>query len=94
MRLLDCWLDYSNIYSSRTFLALLYVKGYPVTLEKGLKTGRIDSRMMNKYISSIFILNKTVAFFFVKPFYSSISHSDALLSKCNLGPQLQVATHD
>ena len=32
--------------------------------------------MMNKYIRTIFLLNETVAFAAIKPFYNSFSHSD------------------
>jgi hypothetical protein len=35
---------------------------------------------MNKYIRTVFLLNKTVAFAVIKPLYTSISHCDNLLS--------------
>jgi hypothetical protein len=48
--------------------------------------------MMNKHIRTIFLLNEAIAFAAVKPFYNSISHSDALLSKNSHSSRLQVAT--
>jgi len=73
-------------------LTLLYVKGNSITFVKSLKSGRIDSGMMNKHIRSIFLFNETVAFTAVKPFYNASSHSDTLLSKNSHGSKLQVAT--
>ena len=35
-----------------------------------------SSSLMDKYIRTVFPLNKTIAFFFVKPFDNSISHRD------------------
>jgi len=67
-------LNYRNVNRSRTFLALLNVKGHPVAFIKGFEPGCIDSRMMNKHIRTIFLLNEAVAFAAVKPFYYPISH--------------------
>ena len=72
------WLNDRYIYRGRSFCALLNVKGDVVSFIERFKTGCVDSRMMYKYIRSIFLFNETVAFFFVEPLYSSIRHSDAL----------------
>jgi hypothetical protein len=37
--------------------------------------------MMDKYIRTVFLLNKAIAFLFIKPFDNSISHRDTLLTK-------------
>jgi hypothetical protein len=46
---------------------------------------------MNKYIRTIFLLNKSIALATIKPLYDSISHSDTLLSKNSHSSKLQVA---
>jgi hypothetical protein len=75
-----CELDYFYIYCSRAFIPLLYVKGNSVAFIERLEAGCIDSRMMNEYISTVFLLNEAIAFAVIKPFYSSIGHGDILLS--------------
>jgi len=62
-------------------LTLLQVKIHLVTFVQRLETASVDTGMMDKYILSIFLLNKAVAFAIAKPFYCSISHRDILLSK-------------
>jgi hypothetical protein len=74
-------LDYSHFYCSRAFIPLLYVKGNSVAFIERLEPGCIDSRVMNEYISTIFLLNEAIAFAVVKPLNSSISHDNILLSQ-------------
>jgi hypothetical protein len=69
-------LNYSDIYCSRAFFTLFYVKGNPIAFIKRLETGCIDSRMMNEYIRTVFLLDKTKTFSVIKPLHGSISHSD------------------
>jgi hypothetical protein len=74
------FLRYLHVYSSRTFLTLLYIERNPVAFIQRFEAGRIYSGMMNKYIRSVLLLNKAVAFTVIEPFHDSISHSDTLLS--------------
>jgi len=85
-------LSHSYIYCGRAFLTLLYVKGDSVAFLKRLETGSIDPSMVNKYIGTIFLFNKTVTFTVIKPLYSSTCHSDTLLSKNSRSSKLRVAT--
>jgi hypothetical protein len=73
-------LDYRYIDCSGAFLTLLYVKANPVALSQRLEAVPIDSRMMNKYIRTVFLFNKTVALAVMEPLHDSVSHSDNLLS--------------
>jgi nucleotide-binding universal stress UspA family protein len=73
-------LNHGDIDGRRTLLTLFNVKGYTVAFMKRLKTGGIDTRMMNEHIRSVFGFNKTIPFFFVEPLHSSTRHSDNLLS--------------
>jgi hypothetical protein len=72
-------LNYGYVYCGRTFGALLNVKRNPVALIKRFKPGRIDSRMMDKNIRTVFLLDKTIPLAAVKPFYYAISHCNNLL---------------
>ena len=46
---------------------------------------------MNKYVLTIFLLDKTIAFLVIKPFNRSVCQSANLLSKIkSYGPQLQI----
>src|SRR5210317_1956748 len=73
-------LHQSDICSSKTFLSLLYVKGNSIAFIEGFKTVCIDCRMMNKHISSVFLLNESEPFMVIKPLNSSIGHDNILLS--------------
>jgi hypothetical protein len=73
-------LNCNNIYCGRAFFPLLYVKGTSGAFSKRLEAIPIDSRMMNEYIRTIFLLNEAIAFLVIKPLHDSISHSDNLLS--------------
>ena len=44
-----------------------------------LETRRIDIRMMNKYIRTIFLLNEALSPLITKPLYRSICHRNVLL---------------
>jgi len=50
--------------------------------------------MVNKYVATVFLLNKTESFFIAEPFYDSVCHSDIFFSKNSHGSKLQVATFD
>jgi hypothetical protein len=67
------------MYCSRTFIALLYVKGNSVAFIERLEPGCFDSGMMNEYITTIVSLNEAIAFAVIKPLYDSIGHRDILL---------------
>ena len=72
-------LDYSNVNRSQTFLTLLNVKRYTVTFIKGFEARCIDTGMVNKYIITLFLLDKSKPFCVIKPLYNSLSHCDNLL---------------
>ena len=74
-------LDHSDISSRRAFWALLDIKGYPIAVVEGFKTGRIDCAMMYKYIRSVFLFDESKTFVVIKPLNSSICHNIILLSK-------------
>jgi len=57
-----------DIYCSKAFLPILYVKRDLITFSKRLESGCIDPRMMNKHIRTILLLNEAKAFAVVKPF--------------------------
>jgi hypothetical protein len=73
---------------------LFYVKAHPVAVIKALEPGHVDGGMVNEYVATLFLLNKTESLFIAKPFYDSVCHSDILLSKNFHGSKLQVATFD
>ncbi len=85
-------LNYSYINCGRSFFAFFNVKGNAVVFIERFETGCIDAGMMNKYIRSIFLLDKSVPFTAVKPFYNSISHRDILLSNSSHSSILKDAT--
>ena len=72
-------LDYGDVDCSRTFLALLDVKRYLVAFIERLESARINTRVMHKYIRTIFLLDETIAFTTIKPFYNTIRHNNTLL---------------
>lgn len=74
-------LNHCDICRGGAFLTLLYVKGDALSFIERLKAGSIDGGMMNKYVRTVFLLEKTKALTVIKPLYSSISHSDNLLSE-------------
>jgi hypothetical protein len=74
-----CELDYFYIYCSRAFTPLLYVKCNSVAFIERLEAGCIDPRMVNEYITTVFLLNKAIASAVIKPFYDSTGHGGILL---------------
>ena len=73
-----------DIYCSKAFLPILYVKRDLITLIKRLESGWIDPWMMNKHIRPILLLNEAKAFVVIKPLNHSISYSDIPLSNISL----------
>jgi hypothetical protein len=69
-----------DIYCSGALIALLYIKGHPIAFAQAFKAGCVDTRVMNKYVRSVFLLDKTVAFTVIKPFYYTTGHDNILLS--------------
>ena len=74
-------LDHVDIYCGRAFFALLYVKGNLVAFSERLEAAPINARMMNKYVRTVFSLNKAVPLFVTEPLYDSICHNDTPFSK-------------
>ena len=85
-------LNYSYINCGRSLFAFFNVKGNAVIFIQRFETGCIDTCVMNKHIRSIFLLDKSVPFAAIKPFYNSISHRDTLLSNSSHSSILQAAT--
>ena len=78
-----CWikvLDYSDICRTGAFLSLLDVKRNLVTVIEGFESGCIDCRVVDEHISAVFMLDESKSFLVAKPFNSSISHVNILLS--------------
>jgi hypothetical protein len=61
--------------------ALSHVKAHPITFVKNLETGHVDGGVMNKYISTLILLNEAVPFLFTKPLNRSFCHSAGLPKK-------------
>ena len=59
-----------NVFGLRAFLAFTYFKCHFLTFEKCSSTaGTVDGTEVYKYVcSTIVLLDKTIPFFFVKPF--------------------------
>jgi len=72
-------LNYGNIFCSWPFIPLLYIKCNSFAVFKRFKADRIDSCMMDKYIRAIFLFNKTISLFVIKPLYSSLCQNTHLL---------------
>ena len=71
-------LRYFDIHCRKTFGSLFYVKGDPVSFVQRFETGCIDTRMMNKYIWTIFLLDEAIALAVIEPFYSSFCQNTYL----------------
>ena len=67
-------LDYSDVNRSKTFLTLLNIKRYTVTLTERLEAARIYAGMVDKCILTLFLLDKSKTFRIVKPLYGSLCH--------------------
>jgi hypothetical protein len=73
-------LHYLYICSSRTFLPLFNIKADLVSLVQGFESFHLDRGMMDEYIRTILLLDKTKTLLIAEPLYSSISHSDISFS--------------
>lgn len=74
-------LDHGYVCCRGALGPLLNIKGHSVAFIQRFKAACIDAGVMYKYIRPVFLLDKTVAFFAVKPFHISIRHRDTLLVK-------------
>ena len=74
-------LDHGYVCCRGALGPLLNIKGHSVAFIQRFKAACIDAGVMYKYIRPVFLLDKTVAFFAVKPFHNSIRHRDTLLVK-------------
>lgn len=68
-----------NIFSSRSAFVFFNVKVDPFTLGKCFKSRHVYSRMVNKNIVPLVLLNKTKTLFVAKPFNSSLCQNLTLL---------------
>lgn len=68
--------------SSRSFGSLNNLKGNPIAFVERPEPVCVNAGMMNKYIRSVFLLNKAVTLTAVEPFYDAVNHGQrTLLSK-------------
>jgi hypothetical protein len=70
-----------DVLGYRSSVVLFYVKGHPLTISKGLESGCVDGRIMDKYVSAVVLFNEAIPLLFTKPFYNSFCQSNDLLSK-------------
>jgi hypothetical protein len=78
-------LNLCDIHSLRPLAALFDVELDPLSLGEGLETFGAYRRIVNKNIRSVILLDKTIPFFFIKPFnrsfYRHTAHSSLYLLK-------------
>jgi hypothetical protein len=74
-------LELGDVFGHKPSVALFQIEVYPFTFSEGLKPGRINRGIVNEYIRTVSLLNKTIPLLFTKPFYDSFRQSDNLLSK-------------
>jgi hypothetical protein len=74
-----CSLKDCDVDCSGALFALLNFKGNSIAFSKRLEAGAVNSSVMDKHVCTVFSLNETVAFAFIKPLYDSIGHGDNLL---------------
>jgi hypothetical protein len=72
-------LNHGYIGCGRTLGALFDVKGNPVTFIERFESGGVDCRMMNEYIRTVFLLDKTKPLAVIKPLHDTICHANILL---------------
>jgi len=86
---------YGNIYGSRTFLPLFYVKCDSVAFFECFETIANNAGVVNKDIRAVFLFDEAVSLLVVEPLHRAICHSDnSLLSSKFHGFRLQAATFD
>jgi len=93
-----CPLFFSNFftYAIVTFTAAgpLDVEGNAGAFIKGFETRSIDAGVMDEYIRTVLLLDETVAFAVIEPFYNSINHCSYLLSNNSQSFRLPECHHD
>jgi hypothetical protein len=67
-------LEFGDVLCRRPFGTLFYVKGYPVTLSKGLESRADDGGVMNKNVLIVFSLNEAETLLVTEPLYGSFCH--------------------
>ncbi len=81
-----------DIFGFRSPVAFFHLKAYALAINERFKSGHVDTGMMNKQVLTVFLLNKAKSLSLIKPFYSSFSQSDDLLSWIHYhGPKPVVA---
>jgi len=66
---------FDNVLGLGASIALFNLKTHSVTFAEGLKSGHVNTGMMNKQVLSIFLRNETKSFSVTKPFYNAFSQS-------------------
>jgi len=87
-------LDYLYICRRGSFGTLLYLKCNLIAFIERLEAICIYTRMMNKYIRTILLLNEAIALVVIEPLHDSICHNNILLSNNSHASRLQDATFD
>jgi hypothetical protein len=74
-------LNFGYILGHGSSFVLFHIKLYALPISQRLESRRVDGRIMDKYVRSVFPFDKAKSFLFTKPFYCPFCQSSDLLSK-------------
>jgi hypothetical protein len=72
-------LDHGHVSGGWAFGTLFDFKGDPIAFAERPETAGIDRRMMNEYIRTVFLFDKTKPLAVIEPLHDTICHADFLL---------------
>jgi hypothetical protein len=68
-----------NVLGHRPPVALFHLEGHLLAFCERLVTGHGDGRVVNEYVLTIFLLDKSIAFPGIKPLYNTVCQNVDLL---------------
>jgi hypothetical protein len=72
-------LQFFNVPGRRSLLTLFHFEAHPVTFSKALKSGHVDSGVVNEHVATLVLLNEAKTLLVVEPLHSTVYHSADLL---------------
>ncbi len=85
-------LGFHDILGHGPSVALFHIKGHFLTFGEGLEPRHVYGGVVNKYVLTVFLLNKTISFLITEPLYDPFcQNADLLLRIFVGGPDRQVS---
>jgi hypothetical protein len=72
-------LKFLDVFGHRPPVALFHLEGHLLAFCERLITGHVDRRVVNEYVLTIFLLDKTIAFPVIEPLYNAVCQNADLL---------------